>query len=533
MKKLRAMEIFNNKYKPQLKNDWYNLEKEGEVFFRWSSRSSTLLLGETHNYDKLIINLISGTNQTRILKVIFDNNSRRIYPISNYPTSNNIIIPVKNVKICNFETDEILCPGLQHKNSTDNRELGFQFFSFTFIKDGSENLKLTINEIPMEGELIDGNEEVFISSIAKNITDVKFINIRNIETKISKGIYYIGQYGTCGYASAAKGYLCYFFMNNISITWDPLYFDNSVLCNDDFYDIIAKSLINKKIDDFDTVIFHCTPDLWPSFCIKYADKIKNKKLIGVAVWETSKLPDNWVECMNNSVHEVWCPSNYNKEVFENSGVKVTVRVVPYIFLSRSLVNKKQIQLNNILDNSIISSDEELYTFYTIGELNIRKGIEDIIKCYCEVFTDKDPVRLIIKTHHKDYSNINKAYCCDRINEIISKYKNVPRIYIIVDNLSEKDILNIHSIGDCYLSLCKSEGFGLTIFDAFNYGKKIIVTGYGGQIDFLGNNYGGLVKYKLDKVSGMEEFSKYYETDQEWAYPDLEHFKELLRKYVFV
>ena len=96
-------------------------------------------------------------------------------------------------------------------------------------------------------------------------------------------------------------------------------------------------------------------------------------------------------------------------------------------------------------------------------------------------------------------------------------------------MTNQEVLALHSFGDCYVSLNKGEGFGLTIFDAFNYKKNVITTGYGGQVDFLGNDYAGLVKYKLDKVSGMESFSTNYSVDQEWAYPDLDHVYELMKK----
>jgi hypothetical protein len=82
-----------------------------------------------------------------------------------------------------------------------------------------------------------------------------------------------------------------------------------------------------------------------------------------------------------------------------------------------------------------------------------------------------------------------------------------------------------------VSLTKSEGFGLTIFDAFTYGKKIIATGYSGHLDYLGKNYNGLVRYKLDTVKNMEDFSRFYSEDTIWAYPDLTHAKELMKGIV--
>ena len=97
-------------------------------------------------------------------------------------------------------------------------------------------------------------------------------------------------------------------------------------------------------------------------------------------------------------------------------------------------------------------------------------------------------------------------------------------------MSSDEILALHSLGDCYISLTKSEGFGLTIFDAFNYNNEIICTGYGGHLDFLGFDYNGLVKYKMGKVEGMESFSNIYTDESEWAIPNLNHASELMKKY---
>ena len=48
-------------------------------------------------------------------------------------------------------------------------------------------------------------------------------------------------------------------------------------------------------------------------------------------------------------------------------------------------------------------------------------------------------------------------------------------------------------------------------------------------DFLGKEYSGLVQYKIAPVSGMLSFSSNYTEEQLWAYPDLDHAIELMRK----
>lgn len=406
-----------------------------------------------------------------------------------------------------------------------NEELFIKKLQETYVEDKpiSNDAYFCLTESDITRNVIEP-DEVEIETPINGITNVINIKIKS-EAEFS-GITYIGQYGTSGYATATKGNLYYFFNNGIPISWTPLYFDNSTMSDDCIYNVVAKSLISKKIHNVDTTIIHSTPDLWPDFRSGNKKLFLGQKIIGYTVWETSRLPLQWVESINDSVDEVWCPSIYNKLVFLNSGVNIPINVFPHVFLRKELPKKELVIIKLHTGQNVIANDE-YYTFYSISELNVRKGVEDLINTFCQTFTKRDKVRLILKVHYKNYDEQNKKFCLTKLNEIISKYKNPPLIQFLINNLTDREILALHSIGDCYVSLTKSEGFGLTIFEAFNYGKKIIATGYSGHMDFLGNTYGGLVEYRLGKLSGMNEFSKYYTDDQEWAYPNLEHAGELM------
>jgi len=346
-------------------------------------------------------------------------------------------------------------------------------------------------------------------------------NFRFIKTSNEEYIKYIGQTGTCGYATAAKGYLADYVKKNIPVTWQQLKFDNSSNDLSYYVDILAESTVNKKFNFYDTVILHSTPDLWEGF-IKENQKISN--IIGYCTWETNKLPLKWVNDIN-LVKEVWVPSQFNKQSFIDSGVNVDIKVVPHIWHPQNLLDKSNIK---IFDFNKIEIPTDKFTFYSIGELNFRKGIEDLIKVFDKFNEKYTNTQLILKLHYKDYSQKNKEYCISKIKKLTDKVGI--SIFIIFENLTNQQILALHSFGDCYVSLNKGEGFGLTIFDAFNYGKKVITTGYGGQIDFLGKDYIGLVDYKIDKVTGMDSFSTNYSSDQLWAYPDLDHVYVLMEKF---
>jgi len=354
----------------------------------------------------------------------------------------------------------------------------------------------------------------------KKLSMIKLFNRSNIELDTLGSVYYVGQYGTSGYASAAKGYIAEYVTNGVPVCWHPLKFDSSKLDTTNYVNALAESAIDRSLDSKDRIILHSTPDLWNKFIPKY-ECSKYRSVVGYCAWESSKLPDSWVNYMN-LLPEVWCPSNYNKTVFENCGVKSKIRVVPHVWFDQKLLNKSNITITDCFGTELSRTK---YTFYCIGELTARKSIEELVKVFDKLNDDYPNTQLLLKLHYKDYTIHNINYIVNKLNSISSKIGK--SIHLLLMNLNEREMLSLHGFGDCYVSLTKSEGFGLTIFEAFKLNKDVIATGYSGHMDFLGEDHDGLVEYKIGEIEGMETFSKNYTTDQEWAYPDLNHAYDLM------
>lgn len=344
------------------------------------------------------------------------------------------------------------------------------------------------------------------------------LKITNATFDIShNGLLYIGQYGTSGYASAAKGYIAEYILKGIDISWQPLRFDDSKNDTTYYVDALAESVIDKKLSNIDFTMVHSTPDIWGNY-------IKNDgKYVGYCTWETNKLPTSWVNNIN-LMSEVWVPSNFNKESFIQSGVTSKIVVVPHVWHPQPLFEKNEIIISDCFGNTIPSHK---YTYYCIGELNFRKGIQDLVTTFDRLNDYYQDTQLVLKLHYKGYSEKNIVYCIDEIKKLTPKLGT--SVYLILNNINNRELLALHSFGDCYVSLNKGEGFGLTIFEAYKHGKDVITTGYSAPKEYLGNDYPGLVNYKLDKVIGMETFNTNYSSDQEWAYPDLDHAYELMKE----
>lgn len=312
-------------------------------------------------------------------------------------------------------------------------------------------------------------------------------------------IEYVAQYGTSGYANAAKGNMIYLESQGHNICFSPLVFDDSQIDKEWEVDKKVCSRINNNIK-IDIQVIHTIPNLWNLIREKTKKEYYFKK-IGYCTWETTKLPRKWVDYIN-MMDEVWVPSTFNMNTFIESGVNINVNVFPHLFFDQLIPSKIDINLKDCFNRTI---PNDKFTFYCIGEYVERKGIKELISVFKKLCHKYKDIQLILKLHHKDYSEKN-------VNFVKNYFNEDDNIYPILKNINNKDLLNVHGLGDCYVSLHKGEGFGLPLYDAFNYNKKIVATKFGGPMDYLNDTH-QLVDFKLDIVNLNDEF---YDSEQKWG-----------------
>jgi len=241
----------------------------------------------------------------------------------------------------------------------------------------------------------------------------------------------------------------------------------------------------------------------------------------MTVWETDSLDSRWVDWCNE-VDKVIVPCKHNKKVFEKCKVKKPIEIIPHI----GNYYKKPISLKLVektISNLGIKPND--FVFYTIGQWSERKGIEDTIIAYLNSFTNKDNTCLIVKTFKSNYSKEEKNKIRILVNSILRKYINPAKVILILDELTEEEINILHSIGHCYISLCKAEGWGLGVFDAISFQKSILITGYGGQTDFVEKSF--QIPFTMTPVKNME-WIPWYNSEQQWAKPNVEKASEMIK-----
>jgi len=261
------------------------------------------------------------------------------------------------------------------------------------------------------------------------------------------------------------------------------------------------------------------------FCLPLADYMTARILrgsgftsgiynIGFAPWEFNVWNKKYASCFDG-LSEVWAISDYSAEGFRSAcdlpvyTMPITVNPLPEV-----KGDKRKFGLN------------DGFTFMFFFDFNstvFRKNPFGLVKAFKEAFPDpKDNVQLVIKTMYKGVNAIYEA----QFSELCG---DDPRIKVINQVYPRNELIELMDCCDCYVSLHRSEGFGMTLAEAMLLNKPVISTGYSGSLEVANAETAYLVDYKLIPVSQNE-----YNMSEgaEWADPDLSQAAQLMREVRF-
>lgn len=209
-------------------------------------------------------------------------------------------------------------------------------------------------------------------------------------------------------------------------------------------------------------LYHCIPP-------RYRRPPGKTKHFGLCVFETINLPSEWIGTMNN-MDAIITASNFNKNVFENSGVKVPIHVIPHCFDPEAF-NK----------NTKAPGKYSQTTFISMGTWKKRKNWESLIKGWYAAFDPRQNVCLLIKTEKPEELKA-MVQRVKRTSEWRSK-ATAP-IYCEENPICDfEDIPSILRKGDIYISASLGEGFGLSGLHAMALGIPVITTRFGGSLEY--------------------------------------------------
>ncbi|RZI98035.1 MAG: glycosyltransferase family 1 protein, partial [Haliea sp.] len=310
-----------------------------------------------------------------------------------------------------------------------------------------------------------------------------------------QGLKYISWADNTGYAIAAKAYVRALHDDEVSLTWAPM------LPGDNLYALHTGTawpcpklaeVCNKPLA-YDTVLIHTVPEYYPPLIDQEA--AAGRRIFGYTVWELDVLPAHWPAILNR-LDGVLVPCQWNVEVFRRSGVTVPISVVPHLSQFADMpetTDAARSALRARLPRARPGASP--YVFYTIGFWSNRKAPYLALEAYLQAFTADDAVLMVIKTSARDITRWHRHWRhlfrlrhpspAREVARLLKRHPNPPAVALVADeSLDDAEMLALHEMGDCFVSLTRTEGWGLGAFEAARLGKPVVMTGYGGQLDFL-------------------------------------------------
>ena len=257
-------------------------------------------------------------------------------------------------------------------------------------------------------------------------------------------------------------------------------------------------------------LVHSNADAVTSFLNeKQINYLAGKYNIAFWYWELSNFPSIWFDRFQY-FHEIWVASSFCQEAISRVSPIPVVKVPPSIVIN----SLKQV------DRPYFGIEKNAFAFLFIFDLFSyveRKNPFAVIDAFRRAFQGRDDVLLVLKFSNPEWNKEGRQQIAEAIKGLNVK---------LIDGYLDKDEVHaLMNLSDCYVSLHRSEGFGLPLAEAMYLGKPVIATGYSSNTDFMTVNNSFLVKYDLVKI---EKDIGPYKKGNVWAEPDTGHAAELMR-----
>jgi glycosyltransferase involved in cell wall biosynthesis len=161
--------------------------------------------------------------------------------------------------------------------------------------------------------------------------------------------------------------------------------------------------------------------------------------------------------------------------------------------------------------------------FDFGSNFCRKNPLAVIDAFKTAFGDSPQAQLVLKVSGMDS-------CPDGWRKILAA-ADAANIKFCLTGLDEQGMADLYAEADVYISLHRSEGYGLTIQEALMHGLTVVATGWSGNMYFMQEaqwtEHYRAVPYKLVPVNDPQ--GNYRLPGAVWAEPDVDAAAAMLRE----
>ncbi|WP_068469334.1 glycosyltransferase family 4 protein [Candidatus Protochlamydia phocaeensis] len=239
-------------------------------------------------------------------------------------------------------------------------------------------------------------------------------------------------------------------------------------------------------------------------------KVKHCYNIAVWFWETNLIPesmkDGW--CY---LDEMWVTSRYIQEHLSSH------TSLPIHCLCHPLQRSASLDIPNKQRFNLPNKFTFLF-FFDFYSVFARKNPLALIQAFQKAFPTQQDVQLVIKSQ-------NGHQFPHQLEPMRELTRSDPRLIWIDRSLESNERYALMNACDCYISLHRSEGFGLTMAEAMLLEKPVIATRYSGNLEFMSDQNSFLCSYQLTQIGPGHAP---YPENGLWADVDINHAAHWMR-----
>jgi glycosyltransferase involved in cell wall biosynthesis len=245
--------------------------------------------------------------------------------------------------------------------------------------------------------------------------------------------------------------------------------------------------------------------------------VRDRYTIGYWFWELPEIPDDWQSSFA-LVDEVWVASRFVQDAISLKSPVPVFRVPVPIRLGQ----------NDKFPRQRFSLPERQFLFLSMADWRshlARKNPLGAIRAFKKAFPrDNTTAGLIVKINNASALGSDQ----ETLTQIRAEMEGCPNIYLLDSEMTRPEVDSLLAISDCFVSLHRSEGFGLGPAEAMSLGKPVILTKWSGNLDYMTPDNSIGIDYQLVPVG--RQYGP-YQPDQVWADPDLKRAASWMKRLV--
>lgn len=231
--------------------------------------------------------------------------------------------------------------------------------------------------------------------------------------------------------------------------------------------------------------------------------IEGKRVVGYWAWELTRLAPDW-DRGYRFVHDIWAVSDFVAEAVRRPGGP-PVATVPY-----HVPDPEPAPLGRA-DFGLPEAAFVALSVFDASSSVERKNPVAAIRAHRQAFGDRADRVLVLKTYKTDMGG-------DAWREVLAEVGSAPNIRILDREMTRQEVWSLMRLSDVFVSLHRSEGFGMSLAESMRLGRPVVATGWSGNMDFMDAASAVLVGYRL--VPAQDLRGTYSVPGAVWAEPDI-------------